>query len=211
MSLMLHFHPLSSFCQKVLVALYENDTPFTPHLVDLGDTASAAAFKALWPIGKFPVLHDDARNWTVPESTIIIEYLALHYPGPVELVARDADVARQERFYDRFIDLYIMQPMQRIVGDRLRPAEAKDPLGVQQARARHRDKDLGDGRAVRHGGLRRRPGAVLRQRDRSAGGPTSQCRGVFRSVDAAAFVCARRRGSGSLPSPLPQVIARNTE
>jgi glutathione S-transferase len=135
MSLMLHFHPLSSFCQKALVALYENDTPFTPHLVDLGDTASAAAFKALWPIGKFPVLHDDARNWTVPESTIIIEYLALHYPGPVELVARDADVARQERFYDRFIDLYIMQPMQRIVGDRLRPAEAKDPLGVQQARA----------------------------------------------------------------------------
>jgi len=135
MSLTLHYHPLSSFCQKVLIALYENDTPFTPLLVDLGDNASASAFKAIWPIGKFPVLRDDARAWTVPESSIIIEYLDQHYPGSSKLIARDPDLARQERFRDRFSDLYIMQPMQRIVGDRLRPANAKDPFGVEQARA----------------------------------------------------------------------------
>jgi glutathione S-transferase len=136
MSLTLHYHPLSSFCQKVLIALYENDTPFTPHLVDLGDEASAASFKALWPIGKFPVLCDDARNRTVPESSIIIEYLAQHYPGRVELVPDDADLARQTRFRDRYFDLYVMMPMQQIVGDRLRPAAQKDPFGVELATAR---------------------------------------------------------------------------
>ncbi len=81
MSLTLHFHPLSSFCHKVLIALYENDTPFTPQMVDLGDVAQRDAFRKLWPIGKFPVLRDDARNETVVESSIIIEYLDQHYPG----------------------------------------------------------------------------------------------------------------------------------
>ena len=37
MSLKLYFHPLSSFCQKVLIALYENDTPFERRVVNLGD------------------------------------------------------------------------------------------------------------------------------------------------------------------------------
>ena len=67
MSLTLHFHPLSSFCWKALIALYENDTPFTPNLVDLGNEAERAALLKLWPIGKFPVLRDDARDQTVPE------------------------------------------------------------------------------------------------------------------------------------------------
>ena len=65
--LTLHFHPLSSFCHKVLIALYENGTPFTPKLVDLGDAEQRDAFRALWPVGKFPVLQDDARGETVPE------------------------------------------------------------------------------------------------------------------------------------------------
>jgi glutathione S-transferase len=81
MSLTLYFHPLSSFCQKVLVALYENDTPFEPRIIDLGKADEAAALKRLWPIGKFPVLRDDAKARTVPESSILIEYLDQHYPG----------------------------------------------------------------------------------------------------------------------------------
>jgi glutathione S-transferase len=81
------------------------------------------------------VLRDDARERTVPESSIIIEYLAEHYPGRVELVPRDTDFARQVRFRDRFFDLYLQVPMQKIVGDRLRPADNKDPYGVEQARA----------------------------------------------------------------------------
>src|ERR1700735_1948874 len=93
MSLTLHFHPLSSFCWKVLVALYENDTSFTPHMVNLGDEAERAALLKLWPIGKFPVLRDDARDRTIPESSIIIEYLDTQYPGATRFIGREAGVA----------------------------------------------------------------------------------------------------------------------
>jgi glutathione S-transferase len=135
MSLKLYFHPLSSFCQKVLVACYENDTPFEPHIVDLGNETSRADFKKIWPIGKFPVLRDEAKDRTIPESSIIIEYLAQHYPGKSQLVPADADLARQTRLRDRFYDLYVQVPMQKIVGDRLRPTGKTDPHGVEQARA----------------------------------------------------------------------------
>ncbi len=135
MSLKLYFHPLSSFCWKALVALYENDTPFEPHLVDLGDVASNAAFKKIWPIGKFPVLRDEARAQTIPESSIIIEYLTQHYPGRTKLVPEDADRARETRLRDRFYDLYVHVPMQKVVTDRLRPEGMNDPYGVEQAKA----------------------------------------------------------------------------
>jgi glutathione S-transferase len=134
MSLKLYFHPLSSFCQKVLVAFYENDTPFEPHIVDLANEASRSDFKRIWPIGKFPVLRDDAKDRTVPESSIIIEYLAQHYPGRTQLVPTDADLARQTRMRDRFFDLYVNVPMQKIVTDKLRPAGKTDSFGVEQAR-----------------------------------------------------------------------------
>jgi glutathione S-transferase len=134
MSLKLYFHPLSSFCQKVLVALYENDTPFEPQIVNLFDAASSAAFKKIWPIGKFPVLRDEARDRTIPESSIIIEYLQQHYPGKTRFVPEDAEFARQTRFHDRFFDLHVNVPMQKIVTDRLRPAGKNDSYGVEQAK-----------------------------------------------------------------------------
>jgi glutathione S-transferase len=134
MTLKLHFHPLSSFCQKALTALYENDTPFEPVIVDFFNEESAAAFKKIWPIGKIPVLRDEARDRTVPEASIIIEYLAQHYPGKSKLVPADADLARQMRLRDRFFDLYVNVPMQKIVTDRLRPAGKNDPYGVEEAR-----------------------------------------------------------------------------
>jgi glutathione S-transferase len=138
MSLRLFFHPLASFCQKVLIALYENGTPFEPHIVDFGNEASTAAFKKLWPVGKMPVLRDDAMDRTIPESSIIIEYLAQHYPGPTELIPADSDLALRTRLSDRFYDLYVHEPMQRIVGDKLRPAGKNDPHGVEMARAQLR-------------------------------------------------------------------------
>jgi glutathione S-transferase len=134
MSLKLYFHPLSSFCQKALVALYENDTPFEPHIVDLADVKSSAAFKAIWPIGRFPVLRDEANDCTVPESSIIIEYLAQHYPGKTQLLPADAELARQVRLQDRFYDLYVNVPMQKVVTDKLRPSGKNDPYGVEAAR-----------------------------------------------------------------------------
>jgi glutathione S-transferase len=127
-------HPLAAYCHKVLVALYENDTPFRPHLVDLMDASSREAFYKLWPIGKFPVLDDHARGCLVPESSIIIEYLELHYPGRAALIPKDADQAREVRFRDRFFDQYVSEPMQKVITDRLRPKAERDHLGVTQAR-----------------------------------------------------------------------------
>lgn len=135
MTLKLYFHPLASFCWKPLIALYESGTPFEPHIIDLGDPQSTAAFKRVWPIGKFPVLRDEARNRTVPESTTIIEYLDLHYPGGAKLVPDDPDLAREVRLQDRFYDHHVHHPMQKIVTDRIRPAGKNDPHGVEEARA----------------------------------------------------------------------------
>jgi glutathione S-transferase len=135
MSLTLHMHPLSSYCWKVLIALYENDTPFEARLVDLSDPAVVAAFKALWPTTKMPLLCDAARDRTVPETSIIIEYLQTSYPGPVRFIPEDPDGALRTRLMDRLFDLYVMSPMQAIVGDRIRPADAKDPYGVARARS----------------------------------------------------------------------------
>ncbi len=135
MTLVLHFHPLSSFCQKALIALYENDTPFEPLIIDFFDEASNAAFKKIWPIGRIPVLRDEARDRTIPEASIIIEYLAQYYPGGSPLIPADADLARQMRLQDRFYDLYVNVPMQKVVTDALRPAGRNDPHGVEEATA----------------------------------------------------------------------------
>ena len=136
MSLTLYYHPLSSFCWKALIALYENDTPFTAQSVDLGNETERAALIKLWPVGKFPVLRDAARDRIVPESSVIIEYLDTEYPGRTRFIAADAKLALQTRLRDRFYDLYVHLPMQKVVGDRLRPADAKDAHGVEEAKAR---------------------------------------------------------------------------
>jgi glutathione S-transferase len=135
MSLILHFHPLSSFCQKVLVGLYELEIPFTERVVDLMDDGERAAFQRLWPIGKFPVLRDEARGITVPETTIILEYVDQRCEQGPRLVPPDPDAARECRLRDRFFDLYVNTPMGKIVTDKLRPAGQRDPYGVQQATA----------------------------------------------------------------------------
>lgn len=134
MALTLYFHPLSSFCHKALIALYENGTPFTPQKVDLMDEKESTAFKKLWPVGKFPVLRDDKNKKTIPESTTIIEYLAQCYPGPVELVPKDAGQALAVRAQDRFYDLNVHLLTQKVITDRIRPAGQNDKFGVDHAR-----------------------------------------------------------------------------
>ncbi|WP_315724585.1 MULTISPECIES: glutathione S-transferase family protein [unclassified Bradyrhizobium] len=138
MSLTLYYHPLSSFCWKVLIALYENDVPFTPKLINLGDADERAAFLKLWPVGKFPVLRDEQSRRTIPESSIIIEYLDQHFAGATRFIPEEIDLALQTRLRDRFLDLYLHMPTQAVVFDRLRPSDARDPLGVADARARLR-------------------------------------------------------------------------
>ena len=132
MTLKLYFHPLSSSCHKVLIALYENATPFEPRLVDLFN--EIGEYRKIWPIGKIPVLRDEAKDRTIPETSIIIEYLARYFPGETHLLPADPDLCRQMRLRDRFYDLYVNVPMQKIVTDRLRPEGKNDPFGVAEAR-----------------------------------------------------------------------------
>jgi glutathione S-transferase len=133
-SLTLYYHPLASFCHKVLVALYENETPFTGRIVDLSDERSSAEMMSFWPVGKIPVLRDERRRQTVPETSIIIEYLGDHYPGPVPLLPRDRELSREARLWDRFFDLYVGTPMAKVVIDRLRPSGQHDAAGVEEAK-----------------------------------------------------------------------------
>ncbi|MBB4126685.1 glutathione S-transferase [Xanthomonas translucens] len=133
MPLQLYTHPFSSYCQKVLVALYENGTPFEYRRLSSDDPQPMAELTARWPFGRFPVLVDGER--TIAESTVIIEHLAVRQPGPVRLLPSDPDAALEVRFMDRFFDNYISTPQQKIVSDRLRVEGERDPRGVADARA----------------------------------------------------------------------------
>lgn len=135
MALTLYLHPLASYCHKVLIALYENDTPFTPHIVDLGDAQARARFAALWPTAKIPLLQDTARGRVVPETSIMIEYLDTHYPGGQPLLPADSDARLDARLWDRLFDAYVMTPMQDIVANQLRGESERDPRTVAQATA----------------------------------------------------------------------------
>jgi glutathione S-transferase len=131
-TLVLHQHPFAAYCQKVLIALYELDVPFSTRLVEGAEGRRELA--ALWPMASMPVLHDDAAGLVLPESTTIIEYLDDVAAGGPRLVPADRAQALQARLWDRFFDQHIATPMQKIVGDSLRPAGRHDPEGVLEAR-----------------------------------------------------------------------------
>ena len=129
----LYAHPFASYCWKVLIALYENHTAFTYRSLGPEDPEAATELEALWPLKKFPVLVDDGRP--VIESSVIIEYLTLRYPGPVRLIPAEPAAALEVRFLDRYFDNYIMTPMSKIVTNQIRPEDRRDPYGVEEARA----------------------------------------------------------------------------
>jgi glutathione S-transferase len=128
MAFTLYYHPLASYCWKVLIALYEHQLQFEATIVDLSNAEERAALERLWPLMKFPVLVEDGK--VVPESTIIVEYLE---SGGAKLIPTEPKAALETRFLDRFFDQQIHEPMQKHVGDKLRPADKRDPYGVEQA------------------------------------------------------------------------------
>lgn len=135
MALTLHYHPLSSYCHKVLIALDELGIEVDKQLLNLGDAAERAAYLKLWPTGKMPLLVDDGR--VVPESSIIIEHLQRHHArAGCHLIPGDAQAALDVRLWDRVFDLYVMTPMQAHTNDLLRAERDRDPINVAEARAR---------------------------------------------------------------------------
>ncbi|MEZ5939327.1 MAG: glutathione S-transferase family protein [Hyphomonadaceae bacterium] len=135
--LKLYYHPLASFCWKPLIALYELETPFEPVLIDLADETSRNELARVWPLLKFPVLVDAAREATVAEASVIVDYLdQFHRPadGSRRMIPADPDHAWRARMWDSFCDSYLQAPMQAVVADHFRPPGGKDPIGVQQSR-----------------------------------------------------------------------------
>jgi glutathione S-transferase len=133
MGLALYSHPFASYCQKVLIPLYESGAPFTYKTLSPEEPENGAALARLWPLRNFPVLVDGER--TIIESSVIIEYLDQHHPGPAPMIPREPEAALEVRFLDRFFDNYVMTPMQRIVADFIRPPEARDAMTVADAKA----------------------------------------------------------------------------
>ena len=125
MTLQLYAHPFSSYCQKVLIALYENDVPFTFRMLEPSEKRTLVEFAKLSPMRRMPVLVDGER--VVLESSVIIEYLGLYHPGPVPLIPADAKAALEVRMLDRAFDNYIMGQMQKFVFDRIRRRMSATP------------------------------------------------------------------------------------
>jgi glutathione S-transferase len=132
-ALTLHYHPLSSCCHKVLIAIDVLGIEVDKRLLNLGDPVERAAHLALCPTGKMPLLMDGQR--AVPETSIIIEYLQRHHASPGRTLIPDApDAALDVRLWDRLFDLYVMTPMQALTADLLRPEGERDARAVAQAR-----------------------------------------------------------------------------
>lgn len=129
----LYGHPFSSYTWKALIALYENDTPFTFCILDADHPEHAQRIQPLSPLGKFPVLVDGER--AVCEASIIIEYLQLYHSGPVTLLPTERDKALEVRMLDRYFDNYVMASAQYIVNDCMRAPADRDALIVASARA----------------------------------------------------------------------------
>ncbi len=133
MTLKFYGHPFSSYCQKALIALYENDIPFEFCVLSPDNPKAGEEFATCWPIRRFPVLVDGDR--TVMEATIIVEYLGVHYPGPVRLIPENPKAAIDVRMMDRIFDNYVMTPQGQVVFDFIRPEGTHDPYGVAAAKA----------------------------------------------------------------------------
>jgi glutathione S-transferase len=147
-TLQLYAHPFSSYCQKVLIALWADGTEFVYRILDEEHPENMAELKRRWPFAQFPLLVDDGE--TVAETTPIIEHLQARHPGPNRWIP-DGDLGRRVRFLDRFFDQYVMNNMSRPVFDAIRPHDKRDPYGVEQAMAQLRtaydwlEANLGDG------------------------------------------------------------------
>ncbi len=133
MELTLFGHPVSLFSQKVFIALYENEIPFTLHEVVPGDERDAMQYAHLWPFKRIPVLTHGARS--LAESSVIVEYVDLNFPVATRLLPEDAHDALEVRMLDRAFDNYFLVPLQKIIGDRFLEEQQRDTLGVERALA----------------------------------------------------------------------------
>lgn len=134
MALKLYYSPLSSYSQKVMIAFAEKQATYEPHVVNLGDPAAREAYRKIYPMGKVPclVLED---GWTIPESTIIIEYLDTSVKTGTKLIPDDVNLARQTRFFDRMSDFYLNDPVVSLFFTGMKPDSEFKTEALNEAKA----------------------------------------------------------------------------
>lgn len=148
MALELFAHPFSSYSQKVLIALWSDETAFDYRVLGEDDPNTAVELKRHWPFGQFPLLLDDGRP--VVEATCIIDHLQARHPGPNRWIP-DGEAGRRVRFLDRVFDLRIMEKMQVSVFNAMRPPNERSPstvaASIEQLHIAYDwlDANLGDG------------------------------------------------------------------
>ncbi|MBT8077721.1 MAG: glutathione S-transferase family protein [Gammaproteobacteria bacterium] len=125
----LYHHPISTYSQKVLIALYEKDLDFEREIVQLMDPEKRAVYREVYPMGKIPLLVDGEHR--VPESSIIIEYI--DRMGERRLIKGDADQQRKIRFKDRMFDLYLNEAVVTLLFQGMKPEEQRDAERIENA------------------------------------------------------------------------------
>lgn len=133
----LYYVPVSTYCQKVLMAFQEKGVDFEPELVNFSDEAVLAEYRKFYPLGKVPVLVPE-EDWMIPESSIIIEYLDTHFDSGTRLIPEDPDLARQARFKDRMLDLYLNDSISNLFFQGRKPEQERDPALIERCRYRAR-------------------------------------------------------------------------
>jgi glutathione S-transferase len=103
--MLLYEHPLSSYAQKVKIALREKDLAFRTEVpAGLGSGHASGPFAQASPRLEVPTLIDGETR--VFDSTIILEYLEDAHPAPALLPASPADRARARMIEDVCDTLY---------------------------------------------------------------------------------------------------------
>lgn len=129
----LYYFPLSTYSQKVLIALYEKGMEFDAEITNLFDPDVASKYREIYPMGKVPLLLDDDEHM-VPESSIIIEYI--DKMAEPTLIKGDADQSRKIRFKDRMYDLYLNESVTTLLFQNMKPEDQRDQSRMATAQSR---------------------------------------------------------------------------
>lgn len=144
----LYYHPLSTYSQKVVMALHEKQMPFEPHIVNMLEEAERKKYREIYPLGKIPLLILDDGHM-IPESTIIVEYADMTSDKGPRLIPSDPQSARQVRFFDRMLDLYLNDSVANLIFEGWKPEAERDQALIDRCQERigimydYLDKHLG--------------------------------------------------------------------
>ena len=129
----LYYFPLSTYSQKVLIALKEKGLSAKLNIINMFNPEEKSAYiNDVYPLGKIPLLVRE-DGWMIPESSIIVEYLDTHFDSGTQLIPADKELSRQTRFYDRVSDLYFNDAITTLLFQARREEADRIPEKIEAA------------------------------------------------------------------------------